>query len=469
MAFKVEYLEEPSLMFGNDGIALDPRIGLVKYGPRTPTGEPHHISMKIGLIGDLSSITEIQRFFKLMRNRILPEINLLQKWKMPFPGLGVDSPLNMSINVQKRWRQIFFPDEIGKFLKYTDKNQMIVDFIQYVESKIDIIYGKESPPDVIIICIPESIYRKCVSQYALKEKIQTQESDFHNLIKVNSIIRKIPTQLIHPNTIKQKATQDMSDIAWNLTVGLLYKSQKGHPWKLTELEENTCYAGISFYIERGTNLTKAAMAQVFLDTGESFILRADRINEIKGRRKTHLSYEDSVNVTNQIIKQYMDVRGHPPQRLVIHKSSNFWDEEREGISNAASKIPLLDLITIREINPIRLLSSGQYPVLRGTLLIPPDRYEYYLYTTGYNPTLATYQGHRIPKPLVVKPDLNYCSSSIYSICKEILAFTKLDWNSSHFSKKMPVTLEISRSVGQILAEVKARKIEKIDPHYYYYM
>lgn len=115
------------------------------------------------------------------------------------------------------------------------------------------------------------------------------------------------------------------------------------------------------------------------------------------------------------------------------------------------------------------MSSGQYPVLRGTLLIPPDQSEYYLYTTGYNPTLGTYQGHRIPRPIVVKPDPIYCSSSIHSICEEILAFTKLDWNSSHFSKKIPVTIEISRSVGQILAEVKARKIETIDPHYYYYM
>jgi len=63
----------------------------------------------------------------------------------------------------------------------------------------------------------------------------------------------------------------MSDIAWNLAVGLLYKAQKGHPWKLAEFELDTCYAGISFYKERTTNLSKAAMAQVFLDSGESFI------------------------------------------------------------------------------------------------------------------------------------------------------------------------------------------------------
>jgi len=69
-----------------------------------------------------------------------------------------------------------------------------------------------------------------------------------------------------------KKTQDKSDVAWNLAVGLLYKSQKGHPWKLAEFELDTCYAGISFYKERTTRASKAAMAQVFLDSGESFIL-----------------------------------------------------------------------------------------------------------------------------------------------------------------------------------------------------
>ena len=98
----------------------------------------------------------------------------------------------------------------------------------------------------------------------------------------------------------------------------------------------------------------------------------------------------------------------------------------------------------------------------------PDRSEYYLYTNGYIPVIGTYPGHRIPRPIVVKPDAEYCSTPIYELCEEILAFTKLDWNSSHFCKKNPVTIEISRSVGHILADSQAQDAE-IDPHYYYYM
>jgi hypothetical protein len=55
------------------------------------------------------------------------------------------------------------------------------------------------------------------------------------------------------------------------------------------------------------------------------------------------------------------------------------------------------------------------------------------------------------------------------IAKEILAFTKLDWNSSHFCKRNPVTIEVPRSVSGVLAEQEAKKLKELDPHYYFYM
>lgn len=102
------------------------------------------------------------------------------------------------------------------------------------------------------------------------------------------------------------------------------------------------------------------------------------------------------------------------------------------------------------------------------MITPPDRKEYYLYTNGYVSVLGTYQGYRVPKPIVIKPD-EQTETSIYEIAKEILAFTKLDWKSSHFCKKIPVTIEVSRSVGGVLAEPEIKKLDEIDPHYYFYM
>lgn len=472
MTFKIENLEEPDLMFGDGGKAKDPRIGLIKYGPRTPEGETHHVSMKIGLIGDNYSVNEIQSFFKNMRERILPKRpkkSEPQKWKMPFPGLSSESPLNISLNLQKRWREVIKNDEIDKITNSASKSEILEKTILLMEEKTNIVYGRETPPDVIIICIPDEIYRKYASASSFKQKIQTEESDLHNRIKLQSIIRKVPTQIIHPNTLKWKGTQDLSDVAWNLAVGLLYKSQKGHPWKLAEFELDTCYAGISFYEERKTGASKAAMAQVFLDSGESFILRADQVEESIGKFQNHLTQDDAKSVVNKILKQYMNVRGSYPSRLVIHKTSNFWDEEKEGMLQASTNIRTVDLVTIEEVHPLRLFNyKCVYPILRGTMLTPPDREEYYLFTSGYVSVLGTYQGYRVPKPIVVRPD-EQTVTPIDEIAKEILAFTKLDWNSSHFCKKIPVTIEVSRSVGGVLAEPETKKLKEIDPHYYFYM
>ena len=460
-------------MFGENGKAKDPRIGLIKYGPRTPEGKPHYIGMKIGLIGDNYSINEIQGFFKLMRDRILPQkpkkSSELQKWKMPFPGLSSESPLNISMNLQKRWRETIKENEIASIIGSENKNEIMEQTVTLIEDKINNIYGKETPPDVIIICIPEEIYRKYASASSFKQMIQTEDSDLHNRIKLNSIIRKIPTQIIHPNTLRWKKTQDLSDVAWNLAVGLLYKSQKGHPWKLAEFELDTCYAGISFYEERKTHASKAAMAQVFLDSGESFILRADQADESLGKYQNHLTEQDAKNVVNKILKQYTLVRGSPPSRLVIHKTSNFWEEEKNGMLQASNNVNTVDLITIEEEHPLRLFNyKCSYPILRGTMLTPPDKKEHYLFTNGFVSVLGTYQGYRVPKPIVIKPD-EHTVTPIEEIAKEILAFTKLDWNSSHFCKKIPVTIEVSRSVGGVLAEQEAKKLKEIDPHYYFYM
>ena len=162
----------------------------------------------------------------------------------------------------------------------------------------------------------------------------------------------------------------------------------------------------------------------------------------------------------KILKQYYDVRKSLPSRLVIHKTSNFWEEEKNGMLEAANGVKNVDLITIEEDHPLRLFNKRcAYPVLRGTMLTPPGRKEHYLFTEGFVSVLGAYQGYRVPCPIVIKPD-EHTVTPIEEIAKEVLALTKLDWNSSHFCKKIPVTIEVSRSVGGVLAEPETKKLEK---------
>lgn len=467
--FNAEYIDEPALMF-NGGEAKDPRVGLVEYGPRTPSGASDHQVINVGLIGSSWSIAGMDSLFQNMQTAITADEEDAKRWKPPFPGAGKNSPLNFSISTQKRWRMTITSEEIRDIKQFRNNKERMEHALEIIELDMEVLYNKETPPDVIAVAIPEELMESLTPAHQDHAKIQSEESDFHNRIKLMGMRLGIPTQLVEPATLRGEK-QGRSEIAWNLAVGMLYKAQRGHPWKLAHLEEGTCYAGISFYRERGRDQsrTRAAMAQVFLETGESFILRGDPLEEqAEGRGANHLSSIDAEKLVEKILTHYERHKGTSPERLVLHKTSNFWEEEKEGFLNGAKGIRRKDFVTIRENHDIRVLSSGIYPVLRGTLITPPAQEEHYLYTKGFVPSLATYPGPNIPEPLIVKPDNEISDTSYQEICEEILAFTKLDWNTSDFSKKKPVTIRVSRAVSNILAEASAREMD-IDSHYYFYM
>ncbi|GAB3690055.1 hypothetical protein GCM10028857_26120 [Salinarchaeum chitinilyticum] len=280
-----------------------------------------------------------------------------------------------------------------------------------------------------------------------------------------------PTQIMTPRSLHGgKGVQEQSEIAWNLAVGMLYKAREGRPWKLADFQNRTCYAGISFFKENDADPeTRAAIAQVFLSTGEPFVIEGGTIEDAAADEpQTHLSYEDANRIVNDILEAYGDRREEKPSRLVLHKSSNFLEEETRGFSDGASDVSGVELITIRQNHPLQFFTKGDNPPLRGTLAIPPGEEEYYLYSTGYVPEKSVYDHAGTPNPLVIKPHEEYFSGDYLRICNEILKFTKLDWNSSDFCRSKPVTLSIADDVGSILAEPAASEIN-LDSHYYHYM
>lgn len=467
--FKIDYISEPELMFAEKKESLNPTVGLIKYGPRfSSKDEKQHKWAKVGIIGSSKSISIVTSFLEDMRYQIAPK--KICPWSIPFPGLYEDSPLKFSISLSDEWQQRFNSEEIEEIKSLKNKNERIEKVLQLIDNKMKIIYEKSTPPDIIIISLPEDIECLCVDARMENPLIKLKnEDDFHSRIKVDGMKYKMATQLIRPRTLMLKGTQEKSIVAWNLAVGLLYKSQKGYPWKLTHLEDNTCYVGISFFKERitGKRNMGASLAQLFIDTGESFILRGDSFewNNSTSPNSPHLSKENAKKIIEMVLKQYQDVRKRLPDRLVIHKSSNYWDDEFEGFVEASKGIEIKDFVTLQPTD-ISFYRDDMYPVMRGTLVYSPIENECYLYTAGFAPCLKTYPSIGIPKPLMVRTKI--ADSSMKKICSEILAFTKLDWNNTFLYRKDPVTISVSRKVGKILAESEAKKIQ-IDPHYYYYM
>lgn len=470
MKFKFNYIEEPRLQFSN-GEAYNPLVGLCKYGPRFASkDEKDHKWLKVGLIGSSHSLSATVTMLDEMRSSSIPK--KVTKWNIPFPGLCENSPLNFSLSYLPAMREQIYSEEIEQITAQKTRFDKVAKFLEIIEKKIkNLSNNKSPPPEVIIVSIPREIEEVCKDPSYDNPLLKlSNDDDFHNRIKLYGMKYGVPTQIIRPNTLDFKGTQEKATVFWNLAVGLLYKSQKGHPWKLAELEENTCYVGISFYVESGSKKAslRSSVAQVFLDTGESFVLRGDafKLDPRADERTPHLDKDNAKKIIQLVLDQFKEVRKSLPRRLVIHKSSNFWDEETEGFQEAAKEIKVKDFVTILD-GDLRFYREGEYPILRGSLFSTENLEEHYLYTTGFVPCLNTYPGLGIPKPLLIRCKVQ--DSEIQKICQEILAFTKLDWNNTFIYRKEPATIHVSRRVGWVLSESIAKDFKDLDPHYYYYM
>jgi len=231
------------------------------------------------------------------------------------------------------------------------------------------------------------------------------------------------------------------------------------------LPENACYVGVSFYKEtpHADAGMQTSLAQVF-GAGEGLVLKGRRAIVDKRRdRKAHLDEDAAYQLLAQAIELYSNQTKAAPRRVVVHKTSKYWPEELRGFKKALGNINLYDFLTLETLGT-RFMRVGKKPPLRGTVIVLSAR-NYLMYTLGYIPYFRDYPGMRIPQPIEVVE--HHGTSPAQDVCREILALTKLNWNSCAFASSVPITIRFARDVGRILTELP----KGIEPKtkYKYYM
>lgn len=501
------YIDEPDLVFGHRGVEKDPKLGLKYFGPYLPSNDdlPSPTQIRIGIVGTGETITLTKRIIDLLS--IPVKSDEANKWLYPnFPGFSVNTTIRSKFVLSDIWNANIMSSEIKHILSIADVNKRIASASNLFAQKIEQISSEESTPHVIICAIPHGIEEYCgISENTrgakrpkftalekaiadLKNKGQTfltnfgvdvdieedepftTSYDFRNSLKGKAMPFGIPTQIIRESTMQEilaantqhKTRQGAATFAWNLSMALYYKAH-GRPWRLAKLPSGTCYVGISFYrnLLNPDLSVETSMAQVFTHSGEGFVLRGTNVTFDKLTRTVHLTKDQAFNLLHNSIKKYTEKAGSP-NRIVIHKTSTFTDEETAGFEEVAGNCPY-DFVSISKNSELRFLRTGKYPVLRGTVIsLTPN--EHLLYATGYTPRVRTYPGPRIPKPLLIT---HYGCSEIGVICSEILGLTKLNWNTTAFSTQLPITIDFAQRVGKILSELP--DYAPIQDHYKFYM
>lgn len=489
------YLKEPKLVFAEGNLCADPKLGLALYGPAVPRETSEVYPINIGIIGTSQGVQQTKLLLKQLDSPLPAKYAGVKGVKeVPFPGLNRPYGIKLRPVITEGSIHTISSHVISSLEETQETRERILIYFQACTHGLDVFRDAHPEPQVILIPLDEKIERLCGSGEKLDLKYADRVPntpveklyDFHHAIKVEAQIRGYRTQVVKSRTLRfggiQKRSQDPATIAWNLSTALYYKGT-GLPWKLADVEADTCFAGIGFYWEpdEGEWSLQACLAMVYYRTGDSQIVRSNpfRWDGDDFHREPKLEADQMGEVIERIIGVYADRWQHPPARLVIHKSSSFTISEVLGVDQVLQKydVSLCDLLHLRDCEfrgYIRDMSNPRvghpYPPVRGTLinLDVTGRIvaSYLLWVSGYIPSLKTYIGPRSPVPTRV--DAYRLDSSLELSAYEILALSKLNWNNCNFNDHKPITLAGARNIGPILAEYRGRGIEP-PPDYSYYM
>ncbi|MBE7555137.1 MAG: hypothetical protein HS126_29150 [Anaerolineales bacterium] len=455
---KLHFIEEPELEFGN-GTHVCPRGGISKhqvYDVKMPVRRERLLVGGVGTNENLSKLaTWITRCTKFMPARLdVAQPNLYPS----FCGFNKDIGYKA---------ELVHEDSITRYLMNRDVSKVLSEdnWNQRVEIAVDLYYrqikflAQNRPVDVIVCVIPNKLYDAIASKQpkSLEENIEDQPDDelemnFRRALKAKTMHLGKPIQLVQELSLEPgpRGKSDDAVRAWDFCTALYYKANQTVPWRLvTNINRpQVCFVGIGFYRSRDKKVLHTSLAQIFDELGNNVILRGTPVETDKDNRRPHLSEEQSYQLLSHALNEYEIAMGSLPGRLVIHKSSNFNQAELYGFQSAASdvRVGVTDFVTILDTN-IRLLRRGSYPPYRG-MHIELDRVNHILYTRGSVDYYMTYPGKYIPHPLEVR--IVESEESPQTICQEILALTKMNWNSTQFDGRLPITIVCARKVGEIL-------------------
>lgn len=143
--------------------------------------------------------------------------------------------------------------------------------------------------------------------------------------------------------------------------------------------------------------------------------------------------------------------GRIPDRLLVHKSSHFKDEEIAGIERARLGVRELDLIYLKQSTPLRMLPDGGQPARRGTL-VPTSEDSALLYLSGLIEEEKSWRGKHIPSPI----ELVRCQSNrtLLDLGDEVLKLTKMNWNTTIFATRQPCTFANATEMIGMMKELQ---------------
>lgn len=447
-----ELFDEPSLIFAGERMHVCPKRGITMFGPRSlDMAGRHRDTVHVGLLGTGESVESAMRWLESCAQGV-PGTDKEADFPGFMPERGFFSQLRCDDNLVQKITQRDLAD-IRNIRKKRDRFEFVVSLIG---DRLRLLAQNDRPPDYVVLALPRELIQQCGSvEYADKD-LGMVHRDLRRAVKAIAMQHRLPTQILLQRTTEATAESSQVDhksrCAWNFFTGLYYKCG-GIPWMASGLPQGTCYVGVSFHKAIGTKRSSyfTGVAQAFDEQGNGLVLRGQDFlwDTNKHGNSAHLPEQLAEELIGVVLKRYRDETKQNPRRVVIHKTSEFWPSERDGIVRALKSVDQFDLISVRPTEDIRILRDARYPILRGSH-VGIER-EHLLYTTGYISALQAFPHGHVPLPLRLKDHIG--DSSVSDVLREMMVLTKMNWNSAGFAGLLPITLRFSRLVGEIMKEI----------------
>ncbi|WP_186078781.1 SIR2 family protein [Burkholderia gladioli] len=289
---------------------------------------------------------------------------------------------------------------------------------------------------------------------------QHERFNLHDYVKAYAARHGQSTQFIREETV---SSSSVCRVRWWLSLALYAKAMRT-PWRLDALDENTAFVGIGYSLdaeaERGNHVLLGC-SHLYSARGEGLQFRLGRIENPVIRGRNPFMSEDDARRTGDTIRQlFYEAKMHLPSRVVIHKRTQFTEEEQRGLVQGLDGVSNVELLEINVEDSLRYVSSkfkdgkfdiDTYPLYRGSTIVESDDTAL-LWVHGATPNAQNkyyryYQGkRRIPAPLRIRRFLG--QSDVVQCVTEILGLSKMNWNTFDYYSKIPATLESASSIAK---------------------
>jgi hypothetical protein len=453
-------VDEPELLFHPDRAQdrhVHPLLGLLEFGPFSralinSVVDPIRVAT-IYPAGFKDSIRGLMREFE-QRHRPRER----QTYLVEFPGFSRVFGVRLSPAVADA--HVELPERISEDIQSARQPQL--ELADALVGALNRLNAFRSEFDVVVILLPRSWQ---IGFFG--------DNDFslHDYIKAVCASRGIPIQIVREDSALEYRCR--ASVMWRLGIAMYCKAG-GIPWKLADQDPDTAYIGLSYAmrdVQEGDQSDRprfvTCCSQVFDADGAGMEFLAYETGDAHIERENpFLNRNEMRRVMSRSLALYQRRHaGRSPRRVVVHKSTEFKEEEIDGSFDAWPGVETLELYQIQQeslwrgiqIDPPR--NSGQrtgspssYPCARGTCLQLGTR-ELLLWTQGNAPKATGghnfyKEGKGVPHPIVLKRFAGH--GSWEESARGVLGLSKMNWNNDSLYDRLPVTLRYASILARTL-------------------